>query len=48
MKPTVPRARMAQPPHVSGMTLAREPATLICLALVLALIALAVQIAHAL
>jgi len=47
MKPATPfRALLARPQ--AAPALAREPATLICMALALALIVLAVQIAHVL
>ena len=41
------RSLIARPP-AAAPALAREPATLICMALALALIVLAVQIAHVL
>ena len=48
MKPASIRATLARPPHAGEPALAREPATLICMALMLALIVVVVQIANVL
>jgi len=48
MKPATPFRALLARPHAAAPALAREPATLICMALALALIVLAVQIANVL